>query len=108
MTTDNFTNLIQQHIGMLNEQPEAGAPPAGEEPPMDPNAAPPAAPAPAPAADPGPQALQDIQLASRIALQVDGLTPQDRAMLIQQVTGENVAQIRELLSSIADKYDVPD
>lgn len=108
MTTDNFTNLIQQHIGMLNEQPEAGAPPAGEEPPMDPNAAPPPAPAPAPAADPGPQALQDIQLASRIALQVDGLTPQDRAMLIQQVTGENVAQIRELLSSIADKYDVPD
>lgn len=110
--TDKFTNLISKQY-IINEMEAAGAPPApapdAGAPAGGDAAAPPAPPPPEPAkAEPDSQAVEDISLACRIAKQLDDLTPEDRAILIKPVDGESIDQIRELLNSIADKYDVPD
>jgi hypothetical protein len=104
-----FVKLIDTYHTTLEEQeappPESAVPPEGdpgavpEAPPMDPT--------PGPQPEPGPQAIEDLTIAGKIALQIDGLTSEDRSMLIEPVTSENAANIRDLLSSIAAKYDVP-
>ena len=83
---------------------DATAPPA-EAPPAE--APPPVEPAPEPASEPGVQAIEDLTIAGKIALQIGDLTPEDRSMLIEPVNGQNIANVRDLLSSIAAKYDIP-
>ena len=103
-----FTTLVDSYKTNLLEQDEL--PPGGEDMPPDPDEMPPAAPPPVPEveASPGPQAIEDLTIAGKIALQIDDLTPEDRSMLIQPVNGENIDNVRDLLTTIAGKYDVPD
>ena len=112
--TTRFTQLVTTTHDLINEEeppvPGGADPgaavgaPAEAMPPEEPAVAPPA---PEPKANPGTQAIEDLTIAGKIALQIDDLTPEDRSMLIEPVNGENVANVRDLLSSIAAKYDIP-
>ena len=113
MTANRFTNLVNNiNTGYLNideegEQlpPAPGGVPGGEELPPELEAP---LPAPEIAPEPGPQAVEDISLAKTLALQLGDLTPEDRGILIAPVDGQSISNIRELLNSIAAKYDIPD
>ena len=96
---------------MLNEQDPAMAPPADPA-AADPAAADPAAapPPPPPEATPDPEseAIVDVDLARRLALQLTDISSEDRHALIAKVSGENIDFIRDTLNSIAAIYDSPD
>jgi len=113
MTANRFTNLVNNintdylNINEEGEQlppapgeiPGGGELPPEEEVPM---------PVPEIAPEPGPQAVEDISLAKTLALQLSDLTPEDRGILVAPVDGQSIHNIRELLNSIAAKYDIPD
>lgn len=103
-----FTQLVDNTHNILNEQEPPAEPAPGDSAAVGgaPPVPPPVPEAPEPA--PGPQAIEDLTIASKIALQIDGLSPEDRSMLIEPVDGSNIANIRDLLGTIAAKYDVPD
>jgi len=109
MPNTKFTNLIHNYRVNLNEQGE-GAPPGEVAPPADPAAEMPPEPAPAVAPPPAPienQAVEDISIAKSLALQLSDISTADRGVLIQQVTGDNIDVIREVLNGIAALYEVP-
>lgn len=104
---NKFKNLINSYKFNINEQDQMADPgaAAGAEPEAPP--APLAPPAPQP--DVGQQSIADITLATKLALHGEfELTPEDRAVLIQVVSADNINTVRELLNTIVSKYDVPD
>jgi hypothetical protein len=104
---NKFTNLIKTINEQLPPAPDAGAEGGGAPPPAD--TPPPPAPPPAAQVDPGVQALEDVTLASKLALHGDfNITPEDRASLIQVIDANNIQSIRDILNSIVNSYDVPD
>jgi hypothetical protein len=107
--TDKFTNLIADHLGLISEEDPAtmAPPPEGAVPPEQEAPAPPVQPDADVPVDQDARSLGDLAIASRIALQLKTITPEDRELLIQVPSQDNAESLRELLNSIAGWYDTP-